>query len=400
MVPPGAGKRRTQKRNLRKRILRKARAHDQASTAVAADGAATNAAHTDTNVTPARQSLDAQAPAPKTAGRARDPYSGFDTTSSKSKAMQAREQETPPRPRTPLATGGEPGRSVIGAGGGRKPNNSQTSGFFTAPQPASADRRASFAGARGNQSPEYRPKSPNVTYPADIGDQPTRAGPFSPAVPASATPVSDGEKRPPSFTVPSKRSDLPPHVFVTKVNVEGKHWQPGVGQRVPGTSAHAVATVEHSITNPTTLPQQQPPHERTSAAEKLSSSSVEARWDSFPPVLASTSVPGDLVATKVLELDTTTFMPSVSLKYGRLLAPSASHSLRIELDATCLELLDTAAETALEEQMADEEEDDEFYGERKAKPKFGQDLVEEQAEADPTIWEGDWDSQDVRSWDV
>jgi hypothetical protein len=102
----------------------------------------------------------------------------------------------------------------------------------------------------------------------------------------------------------------------------------------------------------------------------------------------------------VLELDTTTFMPSVSLKYGRLLAPSASHSLRIELDATCLESLDTAAGTALEEQMADEEEDDDFYGERKAKPKFGQDLVEEQAEADPTIWEGDWDSQDVRSWAI
>ena len=362
-------------------------------------------------------------PAPKTAGSARDPYSGFDTTSSKSKAMQPRDQETPPRPRTPLATGGEPGRSFIGAGGGRKPNNSQTSGFFTAPQPAAADSRAYFPGTRGDQSPEYRPKSPNVSYPDDAGDRPTRAARSSDAVPASATPVSKGEKRPPSFTVPSKRSDLPPHVFVTKVNVEGKHWQPGVGQRVPGTSAHA-PTIAASGTTSTT-PTHQPhgsisavgkSHGRTPAAEKLSASSVEARWDSFPRVLASTSAAGDLVATKVgfhillprleafsdvqlqvLELDTTTFMPSVSLKYGRLLAPSASHSLRIELDATCREALDTAA---LEEQMADEEEDDDFYGERKAKPKFGQDLVEEQAEADSTIWEGDWDSQDVRSWAI
>lgn len=248
----------------------------------------------------------AQVPAPKTAGSARDPYSGFDTTSSKSKAMQPRDQETPPRPRTPLATGGEPGRSFIGAGGGRKPNNSQTSGFFTAPQPAAADSRAYFAGTRGDQSPEYRPKSPNVTYPDDAGDQPTRAAPFSDTAPASVTPISKGEKRPPSFTVPSKRSDLPPHVFVTKVNVEDKHWQPGVGLRVPGTSAHAQTTAASETTS--TTPTHQPygstsaadkPHGRTPAAEKLSASSVEARWDSFPRVLASDAAPGDFVATKV-----------------------------------------------------------------------------------------------------
>lgn len=105
---------------------------------------------------------------------------------------------------------------------------------------------------------------------------------------------------------------------------------------------------------------------------------------------------------QALELDPITFMPSVSLKYGRLLEPTTAHSLRIEIHPACLASLDAAAESAYQEALAapaafDDDEEDEFYGERKAKPKFGQDLLEEQLEADPTVWEGDWDGQEVRS---
>lgn len=42
-------------------------------------------------------------------------------------------------------------------------------------------------------------------------------------------------------------------------------------------------------------------------------------------------------------------------------------------------------------------DDDEFYGQYKEKPKFGQDLLEEQEQEDSTIWEGDWEGLDVRS---
>lgn len=75
------------------------------------------------------------------------------------------------------------------------------------------------------------------------------------------------------------------------------------------------------------------------------------------------------------------------------------HHLRIQLHPNCLAALDEAANSAWEQSAQDEygDEETEWYGEWHEKPKFGQDLLEERQEEDPTVWEGDWEGADVRA---
>jgi hypothetical protein len=101
----------------------------------------------------------------------------------------------------------------------------------------------------------------------------------------------------------------------------------------------------------------------------------------------------------VFELHTTTFQPTVSLKYGRLLPPSSpdSSSLRIQLHPSCAP---PTAEDYEGTEGLEADEADVYEDEWAPKPKFGQDLLELQARggeaADPSVWEGEWDGADVR----
>lgn len=101
----------------------------------------------------------------------------------------------------------------------------------------------------------------------------------------------------------------------------------------------------------------------------------------------------------MFELDTTTFQPTVSLKYGRLLPPSPpdSSSLRIQLHPSCVPPI---AEVYDGTEGLEADEADVYEHERAPKPKFGQDLLEHHARggeaADPSVWEGEWDGADVR----
>lgn len=117
-------------------------------------------------------------------------------------------------------------------------------------------------------------------------------------------------------------------------------------------------------------------------------------------------------AAQVLELDPTTFAPTLALKYGRLLRPSPSAAapagtLRIELHPDCLPPAGDDADWYGEWEEEDEEVD-EVAGALRAKPKirFGEDLFMAQGDDEGEgggaqgegegVWEGEWATVDAR----
>lgn len=344
-VPPGSGQRRTKKRNLRKRTLRKARARD--ARAAAANSVPPAASTSKIPDAPTPPVLEKSAAPVVTASlkqsqsfKARDPYGGFDSTPSKQRNGSQKEALLR-RPSTPVETGSKPGKSKIGAGGGRK-TVAADSLFYRAPQPAELGSRPVMPTPRKAPSPSYRPTSPNVSYQAE----PRPAAPDMIALieneiqkaPTPSSPAPNGT-RAPLFVQPSKRRDLPKHVLVTKVNVEAKNWQPGVGHRVEGTSraySETLAPKEHAVqaygmpqrtaqgpvvsqqVAPESLapkpvaPKRDAPKQveleqptpvanrpRTAASTALDADAVSARWDSLPSAEKGSAKRGDLIAIKV-----------------------------------------------------------------------------------------------------
>lgn len=102
---------------------------------------------------------------------------------------------------------------------------------------------------------------------------------------------------------------------------------------------------------------------------------------------------------QLLELDPATFAPTLSLKYGRQLAPSATHALRIRLHPACW-----PAEEEEEYEYGYEEEgygygyEEGGYAGYKPRPRFGEPIVEEEEEGASGVanwgrkgvWEGEW----------
>jgi hypothetical protein len=105
---------------------------------------------------------------------------------------------------------------------------------------------------------------------------------------------------------------------------------------------------------------------------------------------------------QVLELDPATFNPTLSLKYGRLLAPTSESSLRIQLHPSCVPVAHEDEDAVYGDQEEEQgyyegdEEEQEEYGLKK-KLKFGQDAFDagEESKEDLGLWEGEW-SGDVR----
>ncbi|BGP61992.1 hypothetical protein NBRC10512v2_003318 [Rhodotorula toruloides] len=417
-VPPGQGKHRTKRRNERKRKLRRAKAQEKAGGAgvngggLAAGGATGDAEKVDamqvdeverngpvtSKVSPKKPAVAEAAP-PAAAKPARskpslDPYAGFHSAP----PAHFPKPSHRPSPASSVSTGREPGISLIGPGGGRngRYNRSKKGGneYFDSPQPAYPGARAPLPPGREmrSKSPEYRPTSPNVTrggfastcgtvdHPACNPDRQTRTSSPAPSKP--------------SFIPPSKRTDLPPHMIVTKVDVEGKKWQPGLGRVIKGTSRDWVEPAAEEVMESEVESGKEGVGEWKGWMEV---GEVEKRWDGLRRVEKLQVRPGMRVATQVFELDMTTFQPTISLKYGRLLpsSPENPSSLRIQLHPSCV----PPTEDADESYEGAAVEDAAFYEDEWApKPKFGQDLVDSAAleEADPSVWEGEWDGADVR----
>jgi hypothetical protein len=99
----------------------------------------------------------------------------------------------------------------------------------------------------------------------------------------------------PSFVPASKRTDLPPRVVVTKVDVEAKKWQPGVGRIMKGTSRDWVER-----------PAEKGKEAGGSGGDGegewkgwMTAEEVEKRWDSLRKVGRTQVHPGMRVATQV-----------------------------------------------------------------------------------------------------
>ncbi|SGZ33489.1 BQ5605_C041g11969 [Microbotryum silenes-dioicae] len=268
---------------------------------------------------------------------------------------------------------------------------------------------ASRPEARGKSdspvSPRYEPGSPPPLQ-ARATQQSTPAAPKSPTVPAkTSTPApytpwarfKAATNGVPSISTPnvahlppSQRSDLPPNLVITSVDVEGTNWQPGPGEIVPETSSQWTRWPE-----PTPV----------GIVDKEGGGNFGGwpTWDEIDGMMNAGSMKvlkkedakkGLRIATRILELDPLTFSPTVTLKYGRFLSYQDG-LLSIELHPDCLPISNEFEKEWREE--GEETYDDEFSGIREARPKFGQGVemqVEESALEVGGVWEGDW--TDVR----
>ncbi|BGP24132.1 hypothetical protein JCM10295v2_003039 [Rhodotorula toruloides] len=394
LVPPGQGKHQTKKRNERKRKLRLAKAQEKARD-VGADGlvgVAASATSVAPKASPKKAAIVEHAssatPEPTRSKPSLDPYAGFQPAPSASKPTHRSS------PISSVSTGANQAFPVSVQHG--------TNEYYDSPQPAHPGARAPLPPPREmrSKSPEYRPTSPNVTFSTRPAHQSTDA---SPAPAASSTapcavPTSQPElplaTPKPSFIPPSKRPDLPPHVVVTKVDVEAKKWQPGVGRVIKGTSRDWVPVKAKEMDEVAT----------GGAGEWkgwVEVEEVQRRWDGLRKVDRTQVQPGMRVATQIFELDRTTFQPTVSLKYGRLLpsSPDDSSTLRVQLHPSCLLRPIDADEPYDGADAAEDGGDEALYDEWAPKPKFGQDSLDlspQEDAADPSVWEGEWDGADVR----
>lgn len=117
---------------------------------------------------------------------------------------------------------------------------------------------------------------------------------------------------------PSTRTDLPPHVKVTAVDVESQDYQVGAGPIVAGTSSQYVGLHNASpIPTPPVIVSQR----RTiSKQEWTTYEAVEAQWDTMKIVKRSDLLPGDLVAVRVSVTYCVTFHCIVLLDCTRSVA--------------------------------------------------------------------------------
>lgn len=267
------------------------------------------------------------------------------------------------------------------------------------------------------------------TAPSSPSYEPSSPAPMEVAEPMPvATPVTNGKgKKKGGFEkhlhsdAPSLKTNLPPNVIVTKVDVEAEDWVAGVGRVIAGTSRYWVPIVA-PVLEPLEVEVDAQMEDAEEEAEEdwgrewkgwLSVGAVEKGWDRFKELGEASYVEGRRVAFKVsilfpsptnmatnvqppapqlLELDPFTFAPTLSLKYGRQLPPTATAPLRIKLHPACL----PEEEEYVEEEILDD--DAVYYGTAyRPKPKFGEPLDEEDAggngEANWTragMWEGEW----------
>ncbi|GAA5926159.1 hypothetical protein JCM3775_005219 [Rhodotorula graminis] len=445
LVPPGEGKRRTRKRNQRKRMLKAARKRERALDAAPVDPPATTEKET-----AAEELGDVGEPicAPLAPPKPASPIKPVPPH--KAPAVAPRPPATPTRlalstpelalpataPSRKYSTGGEPGISLVSAGTRNTPSSergaggtragvskAQKRGFFREPQPAvggvaaplpdrsTAAQEEQALAAQG--SPVYTPTSPAFSPSTALDD----VEPATVPAPVSASATRPGradehsQPRAPRFVSPSKRTDLPPNLVITSVDVEAAGWEPGVGRVVKGTSrewvapARPVRSVDEFVRDVPAVAEE-PQQEQGAGWEGWRRADEVAQgWDKLRPLKKGDSAArsGARVAVKVLELDPSTFAPTLALKYGRLLDPSpSSSSLRIELHPDCLA---PALDPADDEWYGDDDEaqGDETAYHAKPRIRFGEDLFmaeqdegEERGYGDEGVWEGEWEGADVR----
>ncbi|GAA5977960.1 hypothetical protein JCM5350_006280 [Sporobolomyces pararoseus] len=446
-VAPGSGLKRTHKRNLRKRTLRIAKAKERNEKLGAGPSSGKEEGmkeeRTETkghgkqdegiseglkatavekgkgkelegiDVAPSTSSNTAQpSPVRKSSAKSlRDPYSDYAASLAHPTPQQ---QFTSPSTPTLLRDGSEPGISSVGPGRGNLPH----------PLPhAKKQKKKNNKGSQqkieesialaqdsppkpSRASPSYTPASPNYS-------------PLTPPLPTVSTsgpPLSAKTKEerqfPPRFPFPNQRTDLPPWMVVTSVNVEKKGWEPGVGKRVRGTSKEWSGwNAVQARVEITTNGEDEINTKQTSETVKdmvcedwKTKEEIESAWNGLRKLekLEDTKV-GAGIAIKVLELDPSTFNPTISLKYGRLLSPTPDASLRVRLHPSCQPIAEfNDDDEAFYDEQGEEDgyyaEEDSEYGLKK-KLKFGQDAFgddEEKSKEETDVWEGDWTGE-VRS---
>lgn len=120
--------------------------------------------------------------------------------------------------------------------------------FFDQPQRAAIESTpvASNDGgwpARAPTSPRHVPGSPPSSHHVSSTPRALNTTDASPVINGHASPAPP----PTQLVPPSKRTDLPPNVRVTKVDVERKDWEAGTGKVIEGTSRDWVTPVVKAI---------------------------------------------------------------------------------------------------------------------------------------------------------
>ncbi|KAI5476527.1 hypothetical protein MNV49_007537 [Pseudohyphozyma bogoriensis] len=397
LVPPGHGLPRTKKRNARKRLLKASTSGAAAAVGEVMDGSGGKGKEESTHLpSPAPSARLATAtPQPsaplaasakgKEKEKALDPYHGMSGA-----VGGLREEER--LDMVHLARGNKNKRKVIPARMlkevGRKTvfGNEGVMG-----DEVGMDVDGAGAGGVSTRadSPTFTPGSPSITpatyFPPPSDDLTSlNAGDIS--ISSTSSPKGKKGKKgkggrkswiptPPPWT-PSLQTNLPRNLVVTKVDVESEGWVAGVGEVVQGSSKDWVV-------------------ESGEIGEWLELEQLVEKWTRGEFRKVGMEEKDGLVAkaarvvTSVLELDPSTFTPTISYKYGTLL-PSADASLRIKLHPSLLASLDAEG---------GEEEYDEYEGEGWGKPKmkFGQSVevdafmdAEEVDGGEEDVWEGEW----------
>lgn len=139
--------------------------------------------------------------------------------------------------------------------------------------------------------------------------QPAASTSFAPPPPPASVPSTpNGKKEKKQYLpYPSARSDLPPNVVVTKVNVLAKTWVAGVGEVIKGTGDEWVARAEE---DQKTVVERE---DATVVVEEVregrseeagwegwpSREAVEAKWEDLRGIQKEEGKDGDRVAVKV-----------------------------------------------------------------------------------------------------
>ncbi|SCZ99388.1 BZ3500_MvSof-1268-A1-R1_Chr7-2g09510 [Microbotryum saponariae] len=427
-VPEGQGLKRTQKRNRRRRLLRNDKSREAS--------ASTNASHAATSSVPQSSEgteLSKVSPAITVEQPPASAAMSTNLVSIPPEAAPPLPTTTKPTPSTKialdpyadlhgpklnmlhLATGNKNKKKHIRLSASSSASTAPKRIFFDDPQRTIAVEGelvieaptgwASRPGARGKSdspvSPRYEPGSPPLIH-ARAAQQSTPAAPRSRTVtaktstPAPSTPfarskavtngVSSISTPKVAHLPPSQRSDLPPNLVITSVDVEGTNWQPSPGEIVPETSSQWTRWPE-----PTPIGIFDREGEKNSEGWPTWEQVDGMMNDGSLKVLKKEDAKKGLrIATRILELDPLTFSPTVALKYGRFLSYEDG-LLSIELHPDCLPFSNDHEEEWGEE--GEETYDVGFSGIREARPKFGQGVemqVEESAHVVGGVWEGDW----------
>ncbi|ORY78927.1 hypothetical protein BCR35DRAFT_304964 [Leucosporidium creatinivorum] len=259
-VAPGQGLARTKSRNARKRLLKASREAEEAARREAAkayeeglgemevDGVVDAAPIASTSHLPPTPFISTPIPSTSTSKPLPlDPYSSI---------------HGPQLDMLHLASGNKnKKKTIIGLGNSSGKGSRMKLGtkitfldepqrvWGTTPAPAQEEKGKKAMEIPLPPSPKHVPDSPPHSAALDLAITTTTSAP-PPSTPIATSKPSKKKRKSLASTSPapsvaastqalppSKRTDLPPNIVVTSVNVEAKHWEAGVGEVVLGTSA-------------------------------------------------------------------------------------------------------------------------------------------------------------------